>query len=82
MTLAGRGTLLSSTVVHLHPDQARPPPFAIARIMLADGPVVRTLLVDPDGEVPPGTAMVTRLIAVAMKDDGDNVLDLRFAPEG
>ena len=44
MTLSGRGTLLASTVVHLHADKARPAPFTIGKVALAEGPVVRTLL--------------------------------------
>lgn len=82
MTLQGRGKLLSSTVVHLHADKARPAPFTIGKIMLADGPVVRTLLVDPAREVEPGTAMATTLVAVGTGDDGQAILDLRFKPEG
>ena len=76
MTLSGRGTLLSSTVVHIHADKARATPFTIGKVLLADGPVVRTLLVDPDKEIAPGTAMVTALVS-----SGDGTLDLRFAPE-
>lgn len=76
MTLGGRGTLLSSTVVHLHADKARATPFTIGKVLLADGPVVRTLLVDPHREIAPGTAMVTALVP-----SGDGILDLRFAPE-
>lgn len=77
MALRGRGTLLSSTVVHLHADKARPAPFTIGKVMLDDGPVVRTLLVDPEREIAPGTTMVATLVAV-----GESLLDLRFAPEG
>ncbi len=76
MPLSGRGTLLSCTVVHLHADKARTAPFTIGKIMLDEGPVVRTLLVDPDREVAPGTKMVSTLVPV-----GEQVLDLRFAPE-
>jgi hypothetical protein len=76
MTLRGRGTLLSSTVVHIHADKARATPFTIGKVLLADGPVVRTLLVDPDKEIAPGTTMVT-----ALAQTGDGTLDLRFAPE-
>src|SRR5262249_20324501 len=77
MTLSGRGTLLSSTVVHLHADKARTTPFTIGKVMLDEGPVVRTLLVDPDKEIVPGTRMVSRIVSI-----GDSVFDLRFAPEG
>ena len=77
MTLSGRGTLLSSTVVHLHADKARTAPFTIGKVALAEGPVVRTLLLDPDREIAPGTPMAARLVPV-----GETGLDLRFAPEG
>lgn len=76
MNLSGHGTLLSSTVVHLHADTARPAPFTIGKVRLDDGPVVRTLLVDPDKEVAPGTRMAATLVPV-----GDWLFDLRFAPE-
>jgi uncharacterized OB-fold protein len=76
LALSGRGTLLSSTVVHFHADKVRSAPFTIGKVMLAEGPVVRTLLLDADREIPPGTSMVGRLVPV-----GENGLDLRFAPE-
>ncbi len=76
LALSGRGTLLSSTVVHFHADKARTAPFTIGKVMLAEGPVVRTLLLDPDREVAPGTPMAARLVPV-----GETGLDLRFAPE-
>jgi len=76
MTLNGRGTLLSSTVVHLHADKARTAPFTIGKVMLDEGPVVRTLLVDPDRPIAPGTRMVSLMVSV-----GDSAVDLRFAPE-
>ncbi len=76
MTLSGHGTLLSSTVVPLHADKARTVPFAIGKVMLDDGPVVRTLLLDPAKEIAPGTRMISRVVSV-----GDSTADLRFAPE-
>ncbi len=81
MALTGRGKLLSSTVVHLHADKARATPFTIGKIALADGPVVRTLLVDPSQQISPGTEMVTALVPVGTGDDGATILDLRFKPE-
>ncbi|MBN9487530.1 MAG: OB-fold domain-containing protein [Alphaproteobacteria bacterium] len=76
MTLTGCGRLLSSTVVHLHADKARTAPFAIGKVALDEGPVVRTLLVDPDREIAPGTRMVSRIVPI-----GDSTVDLRFALE-
>lgn len=77
MTLTGRGKLLSSTVVHLHANSTRTVPFTIGKIALDEGPVVRTLLIDPDKEIAPGTRMVSRVVPV-----DDSTVDLRFAPEG
>ncbi|MDP1840304.1 MAG: OB-fold domain-containing protein [Reyranella sp.] len=77
MTLSGRGKLLSATIVHLHADKARATPFTIGKIALAEGPVVRTLLLDRDREIAPGTPMAARLVPI-----GETGLDLRFAPEG
>ena len=76
LTLAGRGRLLSSTVVRFHADSARIAPFTIGKIALDEGPVVRALLVDPDREIRPGARMVSRMVSV-----GDSAVDLRFAPE-
>ena len=76
MTLSGRGTLLASTVVHLHADKARPAPFTIGKVALAEGPVVRTLLAVSDIEIAPGTEMKAVLVPI----EGDK-LDLRFALE-
>lgn len=75
-SLSGRGTLLSSTVVHLHADKARTAPFTIGKVILEEGPVVRTLLADAGGPIAPGTAMKAVLVPV----DGD-ALDLRFTSE-
>ena len=76
LTLSGRGTLLSSTVVHLHADKARQTPFAIGTIALAEGPVVRTLLVDADAAIAPGEAVKATLVPV---EGGRH--DLRFGRE-
>lgn len=81
MTLAGRGKLLSSTVVHLHADKARTAPFTVGKIALADGPVVRTLLIDTVQQIASGTEMATALVPVGIGDDGTTILDLRFRPE-
>jgi hypothetical protein len=81
MALSGRGTLLSSTVVHLHADKARTAPFTIGKIALEEGPVVRTLIVAPDAALAPGTAMAATLVPVDPRDDGTPVLDLQFIPE-
>jgi uncharacterized protein len=80
MALNGRGKLLSSTVVHLHADKSRAAPFSIGKVALDDGPVVRTLLVDPAAELAPGTEMVSALVPVETREDGTVLHDLRFAP--
>ncbi|CAG2160142.1 Zn-ribbon domain-containing OB-fold protein [Cupriavidus numazuensis] len=74
LALGGRGTVESSAVVHLHPAADRPTPFTIAAIRLDDGPVVRTLVSQHDGDAPltPGDRVVAVLVQA-----GD-ASDLRF----
>jgi uncharacterized OB-fold protein len=86
VALAGSGTLIASSVVHIHAPRApaakdtRPlaAPFTIGSVKLDDGPTVRTLLVDVDQRsLQPGQRMVTRLVPVG-SDDTRHVVDLRF----
>jgi uncharacterized protein len=79
LALSGRGTLMASATVHLHADKGRPAPFTIGKIALEDGPVVRTLLVDADAGVPPGTEMIATLVPIGSAEDGGTIVDLRFA---
>jgi uncharacterized OB-fold protein len=42
--LSGDGTVLALVTVHYHPDPVLKPPFTLASVQLAEGPVVRALL--------------------------------------
>jgi uncharacterized protein len=78
-SLAGRGRLCSVATVHIHADEKRKAPFVIGTIALDDGPVVRTLLLDPppDREAP-GTRVEAVFVPVETLEPGKQALDLRF----
>jgi uncharacterized OB-fold protein len=79
--LAARGRLRSAATVHVHADEKRAAPFVIGTIALDDGPLVRTLLVDPppDREAP-GTRVEAILMPVATSQSEREAMDLRFRP--
>lgn len=76
--LAGHGRLIASAHVHLHAGKSRQAPFTVGTIALADGPIVRTLLVDDDKPFHRGDAVATTLIEVR-DAEGNARRDLRFA---
>ena len=77
--LAGRGRLRSVATVHVHADEKRKTPFVIGTIVLDDGPVVRTLLLDAASDRhAPGTPVEAVLVAVETSEPGKQALDLRF----
>jgi uncharacterized OB-fold protein len=76
--LSTSGTLLAEAVVHLHADKNRPAPFTVVKVALDDGPVIRSLLADDSGRVPPGGRMTAKLVPVRQSETGETVLDLRF----
>jgi uncharacterized protein len=78
-SLAGRGKLIASAVVHLHAGD-RPAPFIVCTVALDDGPIVRTLLADTIGPLAPGTSMTSTLVAVGPGEDGVMRKDFRFSP--
>jgi uncharacterized OB-fold protein len=75
--LRGVGVLLAATVVHLHHDKQRPPPFAIGAIQLDDGPVVRARLSDLSLVDACGSRVQAEFVSVA-NDAGAATLDLLF----
>jgi uncharacterized OB-fold protein len=79
--LSGSGTLLASARVHLHAGKARQAPFTVGSIALADGPIVRTILIDDDAPFRPGDRVVTQLTDVR-DADGNLRRDLRFRRAG
>jgi uncharacterized protein len=76
--LRGRGRLVASAVVHIHPDKSRPVPFTIVEVALEQGPTVRTLLAEGAADPKPGAQMRATLVHVRTNDVGDEIVDLRF----
>jgi len=74
--LAGHGKLIASARVHLHAGKHRQAPFTVGSIALADGPIVRTILVDDERPFRPGDAVVASLVEVR-DADGNEKRDLR-----
>ena len=81
LSLAGRGRLRSAATVHIHADEKRKTPFVIGTIALDDGPIVRTLLLDPPADRDaPGTRVEAMLVPIETVESGQHALDLRFRP--
>ena len=76
--LSPSGTLLAEAVVHLHADKSRPTPFTIVKILLDDGPVVRSVLAEDSAAISPGQRMTAKLVPIRQDETGEAVLDLRF----
>lgn len=82
VVLSGQATLLACITLHQPVLPGVVPPLLVARLQLAEGPVVDGVVdgvvngvVDSDAESPPGT----RLRAVLVAEDG--LLTCRFRPE-
>ena len=80
--LRGVGRLMNSTIVHMHADKRRTPPFAIGTIALDDGPVIRTLLVEITDAVVGVQPRVQAVLMPVSSEDGSRALDLRFKLSG
>lgn len=78
--LPGHGILVASARVKLHAGPERKAPFVVVSVKLDQGPVLRTLLEeDTDELLPIGQSMSACLVEVGRSDDGESVVDLRFA---
>jgi uncharacterized OB-fold protein len=74
--LAGTGRIAAVVTVHQHWGDDLPTPFAIASVLLDEGPVVRAVLTDAAaGEIGDRVTAVT----VTRTRDGAEVAELRFA---
>src|SRR4051812_34918190 len=51
--LEGKGTLVSSSRVHIHANPSRTAPFVVTAVRLDSGPVVRALLAEDTEEIFP-----------------------------
>ncbi len=78
--LAGHGTLVASARVKLHASTERRAPFVVVSVKLDQGPVVRTLLAEDTEELLPiGQSMSACMVRVGKTEDGESLVDLRFA---
>lgn len=78
--LTGHGTLVASARVKLHAGPERKAPFVIVSVKLDQGPVLRTLLAEDTEEILPiGQSMSACLVEIGKTDNGEPMVDLRFA---
>ena len=78
--LAGRGRLHSYATVHLHQGKDIEAPFTIGLIVLDDGPAIRSMLINRTDEgLAIGDRMSSVLVAAGTDQEGNEMVDLRFA---
>jgi uncharacterized OB-fold protein len=81
--LAGAGELAAFATVHLHVGKGIETPFTVGVIVLDDGPAVRaTLTCRTDEGLSIGERVHTVLVPQRTDDDGNEIVELRFEPEG
>ena len=81
--LAGAGTLAAFATVHLHRGGGIEAPFTIGVIVLDDGPAVRaTLTCRTDEGLVIGERAHSVLVSQGADDEGHEIVELRFEPEG
>jgi uncharacterized OB-fold protein len=78
MPLRGRGQLVASALVRIHPDKARAVPFTVVEVVLEQGPTVRTLLAEAESDPAPGAQMRATLVRVDASETEGDIFDLRF----
>jgi uncharacterized protein len=78
--LRGRGRLHSYATVHLHQGKDIEAPFTVGLIVLDDGPAIRSLLTNrTDAGLAIGDRMASVLVAAGTDQDGNEMVELRFA---
>ncbi|MFI5500920.1 Zn-ribbon domain-containing OB-fold protein [Nocardia asteroides] len=77
IALAGRGTITARTDIHLAPNHHVGVPYTLASILLDEGPLVRSVLIDARDA---GIGTRVRAVTVTIERDGDQVAELRFTP--
>lgn len=81
--LAGAGTLTAFATVHLHQGKGIEAPFTVGVVVLDDGPAVRATLTCPTDEgLSVGDRVRSVLVPQGTDEAGNEVVELRFAPEG
>lgn len=78
--LGGRGKLIASAKVHLHPDPKRPAPFTIGSIAIDGGAVVRAVVQAGEKHLLAGTSLESVLIMPEHSGRAD--AELEFRPVG
>lgn len=79
--LSSGGRLLASATVHMHMGKSRVAPFVVGSIILDDGPIVRTLIIEDSGPLSNGDRMIGTLVTVRSDAAGEEFLDFRFKPQ-
>ncbi len=77
-TLSTAGTVHSFAVVHAHFDKPDPP-FTVAEVLLADGPLIHAM-VAPEATVAIGDAVSAHWLVSATNADGAEIVEPVFAP--
>jgi uncharacterized protein len=78
--LSGRGRLHSYATVHLHQAKDIEAPFTVGLIVLDDGPAIRSLLTNRTDEgLAIGDRMKSVLVAAGADQDGNEMVEMRFA---
>ena len=78
--LPAAGTLYSVATVHRHRGRDIEAPFAMGEIQLDAGPLIRCTMAVPEPELHIGQQVVARWVVQRTDDDGNDVIEPRFAP--
>ncbi|MFQ5699995.1 MAG: Zn-ribbon domain-containing OB-fold protein [Myxococcota bacterium] len=80
---AGAGELAAFATVHLHPGKGIETPFTVGVVVLDAGPAVRaTLTCRTDEGLSIGERVHSVLVPQGTNEDGKQIVELRFEPEG
>jgi uncharacterized OB-fold protein len=81
--LAGAGRLEAFATVHVPAGKGVAPPFTVGVVLLDDGPAVRaTLTSRTDTDLSIGRRVRSVLVPAGADEQGNEVVELRFEPEG
>ena len=79
--LSSEGRLLASATVHIHMGKDRVAPFVVGSIILDDGLIVRTLVIEDGEPLSLGDRMTGILVPVRLDETGEEFVDFRFKPQ-
>ena len=80
--LAAEGTLYSVATVHRHRGRDIEAPFAVGEVQLDSGPLIRATMAVSESEVAIGQRVAAHWVTQRVDDDGNDVIEPRFAPVG